>query len=154
MKATCSFQVLGTRYYATRRPHLGGSNHYTSSVMKGVPRWKGNSTLAPTLNPVPLLQLALSIICRDDTSAGLVILIVQFVRSCSLVCVYQRGTHCLHHPEYNICSWFRIKNAHSWLLTLNLTIQTLLVDSVSINELRSSLFTFYLALTSSDCSVS
>jgi hypothetical protein len=58
MKAACSFQVLGTRYYATRRPNLGGSNHFTSSVTKGDPRWKGNSTLLPTLNPVPLLQLA------------------------------------------------------------------------------------------------
>ena len=37
MKA-CSFRVLGTRYYATRRPNLGGSNHSTSSVMKGDPR--------------------------------------------------------------------------------------------------------------------
>jgi len=72
--------------------------------------------------------------------------------SCSMVGVYQRGTHCLHHSDY-ICSWFRIKNVHSWLLTFNLTIQTLIADSVSINDLRSRVFTFYLALTSSGRSV-
>ena len=45
------------------------------------------------------------------------------LRPCSLVGGYQRRTYCLHHPEHNVCSWFSIKNVHSWLLSFPLKIQ-------------------------------
>ena len=56
---------------------------------------------------------------RSEVSAAVKIhiVILQSIRSSSLIGGYQRGTHCLHHPEYNFCSWFSIKKytRGSWL---------------------------------------